>query len=58
MTYSFSKKWANLEASLALHFAFYNFCRIHGKIKVTHAIEAGVTDHVWTLDELLTEARG
>ena len=58
LTYSFSKKWEKLEASLALHFAFYNFCRIHGTLKVTPAIEAGVTDHVWTLDELLLEAAG
>ena len=58
MTYSFSKKWEKLEASLALHFAFYNFCRIHRTLKVTPAIEAGVTDHVWSLDELLMEAAG
>ena len=58
LTYRFSKKWADLEAAPALHFAFYNFCRIHGPLKVRPAIEAGVTDHVWTLDKLLSEAAG
>ena len=58
LTYAFSKKWEMLEAALALHFAHYNFCRIHGTLRVTPAIEAGLTDHVWTLDELLTEAVG
>ena len=53
-TYSFSKKWENLRAALALHFAHYNFCRIHGSLKVTPAMEAGLSDHVWGLDEMLT----
>jgi hypothetical protein len=48
-TYAFSKKWENLKAALALHFAHYNFCRIHGKLRVTPAIEAGITDHMWTI---------
>jgi hypothetical protein len=55
LTYSFSKKWSNLEAALALHFAYYNFCRIHGTLKVTPAMKSGVTDHVWDLTELLME---
>ena len=38
--------------SYALQFTFYNFCRIHSTIKVTPAMEAGLTDHVWTLAEL------
>jgi hypothetical protein len=53
LTYAFSKKWGNLGAALALHFAYYNFCRIHRTIRVTPAMEAGITDHVWTLAELL-----
>ena len=53
LTCAFSKKWDMLEAALAVHFAYYNFCRIHSATKVTPAIEAGVTDHVWSLDELL-----
>lgn len=36
-----------------LWYAYYNFCRIHKSIRVTPAIEAGITDHVWDLGELL-----
>jgi hypothetical protein len=36
-----------------VHFAYYNFCRIHSSIRVTPAREAGITDHVWDLAELL-----
>lgn len=53
LTNGFSKKWENHRAALALHFAYYNFCRIHGSIRVTPAMEAGITGHVWTLAELL-----
>ena len=41
------------QAALALQFAYYNFCRVHGTLRVTPAMEAGVTDHVWTLTELI-----
>ena len=58
LTYAFSKRWDMLEAALAVHFAYCNFCRVHGSLKVTPAMEAGLTDHVWSLDELLTEAVG
>jgi IS1 family transposase len=54
LTYAFSKKWDNLKAALALHFAYYNFCRVHKTLKATPAMAAGITDHVWTLTELLT----
>ena len=54
LTNAFSKKLANLKAACALHFAYYNFCRIHSSIRVTPAMEAGLTDHVWELKELLT----
>ncbi len=53
LTYAFSKKWENLQAALALHFAHYNFCRIHGTLRVTPAMEAGITDHIWSLGELI-----
>jgi len=53
LTYAFSKKWDNLKAALALHFAHYNFCRIHGSLRITPAMAAGITDHVWTLEELI-----
>jgi hypothetical protein len=49
----FSKKLENLAAATALHVAFYNFCRVHSTIRVTPAMEAKVTDSVWTLDDLL-----
>jgi hypothetical protein len=39
--------------SLCLHFAYYNFCRIHKALRVTPAMEAGIADHVWGLEELL-----
>jgi len=53
LTYAFSKKWDNLKAALALHFCHYNFCRVHGSLRVTPAMAAGITDHVWELSELL-----
>ena len=53
LTYAFSKKWENLQAALALHFAYYNFCRIHGSLRITPAMEAGITEHVWDLSELI-----
>jgi len=53
LTNALSKKLANLKAALALHFAYYNFCRIHSSIRVTPAMEAGISDHVLTLRELL-----
>jgi hypothetical protein len=37
LTYAFSKKWDNLKAALALHFAHYNFCRVHGSLRVTRS---------------------
>jgi len=52
LTNAFSKKWENLWAALCLHFAFYNFCRIHRTIRVTPAMEAGITDRAWELQEL------
>ena len=54
LTNGFSKKWENHWAALALHFGYYNFCRIHSTIRVTPAMEAGITDHVWDLAELLS----
>jgi transposase-like protein/IS1 family transposase len=54
LTYAYSKKWDHLHAALALHFAYYNFCRVHRSLRVTPAMEAGVTDHIWTLRELLS----
>jgi IS1 family transposase len=53
LTNAFSKKWENLEAAYALWFAYYNWCRVHSSLRVTPAMETGITDHVWTLTELL-----
>jgi hypothetical protein len=53
LTYAFSKKWENLRAALALHFCYYNFCRIHSSLRVTPAMAAGLTDHVWNLSDLI-----
>jgi transposase-like protein/IS1 family transposase len=56
LTNAHSKKWENHDAALALFFAFYNFCRVHGTIKTTPAVAAGLTDHVWNMAELLSKA--
>ena len=54
LTNAFSKKVYNLSAAVALYFMHYNFCRIHQSLRVTPAIEAGLTDHVWTVEKLVT----
>jgi IS1 family transposase len=56
LTDAHSKKWENHEAALAFFFAYYNFCRVHSTIKQTPAMAAKLTDHPWTLDELLTKS--
>ena len=53
LTNAFSKKLENLKAALALHFAWYNFVRVHKSLRVTPAMQAGLADHVWGMDELL-----
>ena len=53
LTNGFSKKWENHWAALCLWFAYYNFCRIHSSIRVTPAMEAGITDRILDLAELL-----
>jgi len=53
LTYAFSKKWDNLKAALALHFAHYNFCRVPGSLRITPAMAAGITDRVWDMEELI-----
>lgn len=52
LTNAFSKKLENHEAAIALHFMYYNFGRIHQTLKVTPAMEAGISDHVWSLEEI------
>jgi IS1 family transposase len=53
LTNAFSKKVENLAAAVSLHFAYYNFCRVHKTLGTTPAVSAGVADHIWTLDELI-----
>jgi hypothetical protein len=48
----FSKKIENLEAAVALHFMYYNFARIHKTLRVTPAMEAGICDHIWSLEDI------
>jgi IS1 family transposase len=56
LTNAFSKTLDNLKAALNLHFAWYNFCRINSSLRVTPAMEAGLTDHVWNVAALLGAA--
>ncbi|MFD0848228.1 IS1 family transposase [Sphingosinicella xenopeptidilytica] len=53
LTNGFSKKLDNHIHALALYFAFYNFCRIHKTLKVTPAMAAGVTDRLWSLEDIV-----
>jgi hypothetical protein len=52
LTNAFSKKVENHEHAVALHFAHYNLCRIHQSLRITPAMAAGVSDHVWSLEEI------
>jgi hypothetical protein len=52
----FSKKLENLEAAIALYLAHYNFSRLHGTLKGTPAMRAGIAGHPWTMVELLENA--
>ena len=53
LTNAFSKKVENHLAALALYFMYYNFARIHSSLRVTPAMQAGVANHVWSIDEML-----
>jgi IS1 family transposase len=53
LTNAFSKKLENLEHNVALYFMHYNFCKIHGSLRVTPAMEAGIADHVWSMAEVV-----
>ena len=52
LTNGFSKKLENLGHAVALHFMYYNFGRIHQSLRITPAMAAGVSDHVWSLEEI------
>ena len=53
LTNAFSKKIENHVAAIAMHFMHYNFARIHQTLRVTPAMAAGVTDHVWEIGEIV-----
>jgi hypothetical protein len=53
LTNAFSKKAENLQAAVALHMMHYNFARIHSSLRVTPAMEAGVSNHVWSIEEIV-----
>jgi len=53
LTNGFSKKIENHAAAVALYFVYYNFARIHKTLRVTPAMEAGLSDHVWSIDEVV-----
>jgi IS1 family transposase len=52
LTNGFSKKVENHAYAVALHYMFYNFARIHKTLRVTPAMEAGIADHVWSIEEI------
>jgi IS1 family transposase len=58
LTNAFSKKVENLHAAVALHFAHYNFVRLHRSLRVTPAMAAGVSDRLWSIEELVERATG
>lgn len=53
LTNAFSKKVENHVYALSIYFMHYNFCRIHQTLRVTPAMEAGIADHVWSIDEMI-----
>ena len=55
LTNAFSKKIENLRAAVALHFAHYNFVRIHRTLRVTPAMATGLTTSLWTIEDLLEQ---
>jgi hypothetical protein len=56
LTNGFSKKWENRWAAVVLWYCWYNFGRVHKSLRCTPAMEAGISDHVWSVRELLEAA--
>lgn len=56
LTYAFSKKLENFEAAVALHFAYYNFVRRHGSLRMTPAMYAGIERDFWSVGDLIEAA--
>jgi hypothetical protein len=55
LTNGFSKKLENHIHMVALYTVFYNFCKVHKTLRVTPAMEAGLTDRVWTMTEIVEQ---
>ena len=53
LTNAFSKKLENFKAAVSLNFAYYNFCKVHGAIRMTPAMAAGIANDIWTVEELV-----
>jgi len=53
LTNAFSKKLENLKAALALHFCWYNFCRVHSSLRITPAMAAGIAEGIWSIESLV-----
>src|SRR5579872_2476857 len=53
LTNGFSKKIDNHRHMVALYFVYYNFCRVHQSLRVTPAMESGISDHIWSVEELV-----
>ena len=56
LSLGYSKRLRNLDAAFALYVCFFNFVRVHETLRVTPAMEAGLTDHVWSVAELVSAA--
>jgi len=54
LTNGFSKKIENHGHAVALHYMHYNFCRVHQTLRVTPAMEAGIADHIWSIEEVVS----
>jgi hypothetical protein len=54
LTNAFSKKVDDRRTAVALHYMHYNFCRIHSALRVTPAMAAGISDHIWSIDEVVS----
>ena len=54
LTNAFLKKVENHTVAVALWFTYYNFCRVHQTLRVTPAMEAGISNHAWTIEELVS----
>ena len=54
LTNAFSKKIEHHVAAIALHYMYYNYCRIHQTLRVTPAMEAGISNHVWSIEEVIS----